>query len=104
MSDRESEWWDDLAELNPECVIFDGPGAKNQFDDCIIGYATRMSEPALIVYDEDLMVETMMNEGMDYTDAIEYLSFNTWGAWLGDHTPLILRRYTDGRTPSLDQA
>ena len=43
MSDREGEWWTDLAELNPECIIFDGPGAKNQFDDCIVGYATRMN-------------------------------------------------------------
>ena len=63
-----------------------------------------MNQPALIVYDEDLMVESMMNEGLDYTEAVEYLSFNTWGAWLGDHTPLILRRYSDGRSPSLDQA
>ncbi|MBF84128.1 MAG: hypothetical protein CL489_06570 [Acidobacteria bacterium] len=90
--ERDSQWWDDLAELNPEAVIFD------DFDDCIVGYATRMNAPALIIYDEDLMVENMMGRGLDYEGAVEYLSFNTWGMWAGDGTPMILRRY-EGATP-----
>ena len=88
-SGREGEWWDDLAELNPEAVIFDG------FDDCIVGYATRMNMPAVIVYDEDLMVATMVSTGMDLDEAVEYLSVNTFGLWAGDGTPMLLRRYEE---------
>ncbi len=87
-TDREGEWWDDLGELNPEAVIFDG------FDDCIVGYATRMNMPAVIVYDEDLMVANMMARGeLDLDEAVEYLSFNTFGMWAGEGTPMILRKF-----------
>ena len=82
-----SRWWDDLAELNPEAVIFD------DFDDCIVGYATRINMPAVIVYDEDLMVASMIARGLDLDEAVEYLSFNTFGLWAGEGTPMILRRF-----------
>tara|TARA_Y100001949_G_scaffold171012_1_gene172887 strand:+ start:2811 stop:3101 length:291 start_codon:yes stop_codon:yes gene_type:complete len=86
-ADRDGQWWDDLAELNPEAVIFD------DFDDCIVGYATRINMPAVIVYDEDLMVASMIARGLDLDEAVEYLSFNTFGLWAGEGTPMILRRF-----------
>ncbi len=86
-TDREGEWWDDLGELNPEAVIFDG------FDDCIVGYAARINMDAVLVYDEDLMVANMIARGLDLDEAVEYLSFNVFGLWAGDSTPMILRKY-----------
>ena len=90
---REGPFWDDLADANSDAVIFDGPGPRDFFDGCIVGYASRIGLPPVLVYDEDKMIECMMlGERMSYEDAVDYLSFNTFGAWLGDGTPLILRR------------
>lgn len=95
--ERSSQWWMDFAELNPEAVIFDGPGPRTLFDSCIIGYATRVGAEAVLVYDEEKMVDTLAEElDGDFDAAIDYLCFNTFGAYLGDHTPWILRRYEDG--------
>jgi len=88
---RDSEWWDDLADLNPDAVIFD------DFDDCIVGYAIRPNMPAVIVYDEDQMVSSVMARGLDLTEALEYLSHNTFCLWAGEGTPMIMRRFDAGR-------
>ena len=83
---RDGEWWDDLAELNPDAVVFD------DFDDCIVGYATRMNMPAVIVYDEDQMISNVMARGLELNEAVDYLSVNTFGLWAGEGTPMIMRR------------
>jgi len=93
--ERSSEWWDELAELNPEACIFDGPGPQTLFDSCIVGYAARPGMDAVIVYDEDLMIERL-SETMGLEDAVDYLCANTFCAYLGEGTPMILRRYEDG--------
>jgi hypothetical protein len=30
---------------------------------------------------------------LDLDEAVEYLSFNTFGMWAGESTPMILRKY-----------
>ena len=86
-SSRVGEWWDDLAELNPDAVIFD------DFDDCIVGYATRPNMPAVVVYDEDQMISNLIASGLDLEDAVEYLCHNTFCLWAGEGTPMIMRRF-----------
>ena len=90
---REGQFWDDLAEANPNVVIFDGPGPQDFFDCCIVGYASRLGSKPVLIYDEKKMITRMMlGERLSYEDAVEYLSFNTFGAWLGESTPMIMRR------------
>lgn len=93
---REGQFWDDLADANPDAVIFDGPGPQDFFDCCIVGYGSRINMSPVLVYDENKMIERMMygGDGMSYEDAVDYLSFNTFGAWLGVGTPMILRAYS----------
>ena len=92
---REGQFWDDLADANPDAVIFDGPGPQDFFDCCIVGYASRINFPPVLVYDEEKMITRMMfGERLSYEDAVDYLSFNTFGAWLGVGTPMILRAYS----------
>lgn len=94
---RNTQFWLDLAEANPDAVIFDGPGDKDFFDSCIVGYAGRVNELPLLVYDGEKMIEHLMfGHKVSYEDASEYLSFNTFGAWLGEGTPLILRPIKEG--------
>ena len=83
-----SDWfWTDLAELNPDAVIFDG------FDDCVVGYASQFNRDPVLVYDHELMIGQLMRvDDMDYSDAYEYLSFNVEGLWAGEFTPMIMRK------------
>jgi len=97
MSDRDGVFWHDLAEVNPDAVIFDGPSKKTLFDSCIVGYASRINQLPILVYDEEQMVAALCREeGLSYAAAIDYLSYNTFGTWLGEGTPLILRGYRGG--------
>jgi hypothetical protein len=78
------EW---CAEHNEEALLADG------FDDAIIGMAERCSKPALVVYDIEKCVDILVaRDGMEWSDALEFLEFNTLGAWVGEMTPLFLRR------------
>ena len=87
-----SQFWYELSEANPDAILFDGPGEDDFFDSCIVGYAWRINMEPVVVYDEEKMIEVMMFEGdLCYEEAVEYLSFNTFGSWFGDGTPLILR-------------
>jgi len=56
------------------------------FDAAIIGIEV-LSER--LIYDKEKMVEILSAE-MSVEDAIEFLEFNTWCAYVGDHTPIYM--------------
>jgi hypothetical protein len=58
------------------------------FDDCIIGVEDGIAPR--VVYDKQMMIEELMSQGMEEIEAIEYLEFNTWGAYVGEQTPLYI--------------
>jgi len=81
---RLKEW---IAEHCEEAMMADG------LEDAIIGIAERCSCPSLVVYDFERCVGILMErDGMTEEDAVEFLEFNTVGAWVGPRTPLFLRR------------
>lgn len=62
-------------------------------DSAIIGVGSRCGQPDLVVYDEDKVINLLMErDGMTYTDALEFYEFNIRGAWVGDGTPIWFRR------------
>jgi len=61
------------------------------FDDAIVGIASRCGQPDLVVYDREKCIEILMRD-MPEDDAREYFEFNCEGAWMGELTPVILRR------------
>jgi hypothetical protein len=75
-----------VAEFNPEALLADG------FEEAILGVAERCSCPTLVVYDIEHCLKILMRDGMTYEEADEFFSFNTLGAWVGEHTPLFLTR------------
>lgn len=77
--------FDDLAEENPEALLADG------FEDCLLGYTCNHHHPVVAVYDLCKCVQKLMSDGLTEDDAVEYLSFNTLGAYVGPNGPLFVR-------------
>jgi hypothetical protein len=44
------------------------------------------------VYDKDELIKVYMDEGMTMEDALEFISYNVEGAYVGETTPLIMER------------
>ena len=83
---------DELQELNPKALRFVDP----TFDEAIIGIGCQYSKDPVLVYDEQKMVEHLVwTEGWDFEDAWDFLSCNTFNAWLGEGTPIILKAIHD---------
>ena len=62
--------------------------SEDFFDDAIVG----VSYNSQVVYDMDLMVDLFdTNNDCTEEDALEYLEFNTWCAYVGELTPVFVR-------------
>lgn len=71
-----------IGDCFPGLMVADG------FDDAIIGVLLRPDAPAVVVYDAVAMQEIVMREGVSEEEAIEHLQVNTFGAYVGERTPL----------------
>jgi hypothetical protein len=72
-----------LDQTNDETMLF-----ADGFDDCIMGVEDGLAPR--VVYDKQMMIEELMSQGLEEVEAIEYLEFNTWGAYVGEQTPLYI--------------
>ena len=58
------------------------------FDGAIVGVEPNSMR---LVYDRDKMIGILMtDEEMEEIDAIEYLEYNTWNAYVGEKTPIFI--------------
>lgn len=57
------------------------------FDDAIVGICSKSFR---IIYDYEVMLEILMEEGMEEIDAIEHLEFNVLNAYVGEQTPIYM--------------
>ena len=68
-----------IDQADPEAIVWDG------FDEAIIGRDNR----GRLVYDIDLMVETLTREDeMSEEEALEFLDYNTLNTFVGELTPI----------------
>ena len=66
-----------------ECILADG------FDLALIGISTGINPVA--VYDVNKMLNILvMRDGMDFSEAREYLEYNVLGGYVGEKTPLFI--------------
>ena len=75
---------EEIIEMFPdeEFLIADG------FDGAIVGVEPNSMR---LVYDRDKMIGILMtDEEMEEIDAIEYLEYNTWNAYVGEKTPIFI--------------
>ena len=72
------------AQYNDEELLF-----ADGFDDAIVGVS--LGSKRRIVYDARLMAAKLVKEDkMDYSEAWEYLEYNTFQAYVGDRTPIYV--------------
>ena len=76
---------DILSEINPQALKADG------FDDAILGMSIRGGDDNLIAYDYDKCVKILQKE-MSYEDAVEYLEFNVVNSYVGEGTPIFIKK------------
>ena len=64
------------------------------FDEAIIGPATiwrGQKMVSVLVYDAEKIRDILMiRDGMDFEMAREYIEFNIEGAYMGEHTPVLV--------------
>jgi hypothetical protein len=67
-----------IAEINPEAVLWDG------LDDAIIG----ISVDDRAVYGLNKMILLFQQQGMSEEEAMEWMDFNIISAYVGEYTPI----------------
>lgn len=86
MTKEQIESWADDAGVEMDGVMF-----ADGLEDAFIGVGSIYSEPPVAVYDREKCVQVLMaRDGMDYEDAVEFLEFNTFGAYVGPQTPMFI--------------
>jgi len=71
--------------IEEELLFADG------FDEAIIGCSTGV-RTGLLIYDYEKAVEILMDEGSSEEDAIEHMEYNVVGGWVGEQTPIFVKR------------
>lgn len=61
------------------------------FDEAIIGIDSLGER---LIYDKQKMIE-ILSAQMSIEDAIEFLEFNTWDAYVGEHTPIYMDKLNE---------
>ena len=65
------------------------------YDEAVLGIARRCSQPDLIAYDVEKIIEILMTrDDMTYEVAVEFFDFNIAGAWVGEETPIFIYKMT----------
>ena len=56
------------------------------FDDAIIGICDVTNR---VIYSKERIIEILMEEGMEYEDALDHFGFNIAGSYVGEMTPIF---------------
>ena len=82
------------AEVLHEIAEEDGMLLLEDFDEAIVGLASRSGQNTVVAYSIDKIITILMSNGMDYTKALEYYSFHIEGRTMGENTPIFIRMLT----------
>ncbi len=75
------------AEEENSIIIHGFNGEKYGYNDAIVG----ISRDGQLVYSIEKLIELTAQQGeMDEMDAIEWLEYNTFSAYLGEKTPIYI--------------
>jgi hypothetical protein len=75
------------SEGDDALIFFDG------FDDAIIGVAHRIGQDTSVCYDYNKCIEILCNnDDLTEEEAIEHMSYNVEGSYVGEKTPTFLHK------------
>jgi hypothetical protein len=75
---------DYIRDNHPDSLLANG------YNNCIIGVASG-NDTGRVVYSIPKMIEVCMKElAVDYDEALEWLEYNTFNAYVGELTPIYL--------------
>ena len=60
------------------------------FDDCIVGITEEFGKENRILYSVSKIIQSLVKDGMDEEEALEYYSFNIIGGYFGEQNPIFL--------------
>lgn len=80
---------DDLVERFGEDLLF-----ADGYDSAIIGVTVGF-DGQRVVYNVQKMIEAGVKGGMDYDESQEWLEYNTFGAYVGESTPIYMEGHAD---------
>jgi hypothetical protein len=70
----------------------DGPLLADGFEKAFMGYVEQFNT-TLACYDYDKCIEIMVKrDGMAEDEALEYMSYNVTGSWMGKYTPVFFHK------------
>jgi hypothetical protein len=72
--------------------VDEGALTYDGFDSAIYGIAVKPCQNTVVAYDFNAMVKQCIEDGMTYDEALEYIDFNIIGAYMGEGTPIIVRK------------
>ena len=85
--DISMEHWEELMEWNDGALMADG------FEEALIGFGTQFNRP-LAIYDSNKCIDILVKrDDMTVDEAIEYMEYNVYGAYVGEETPVFIGDY-----------
>jgi len=63
-----------ITENYPDAKLMDG------YDDCIIGICNRFGMESIVLYDQEKVIEKLMQDGMTCEEALEFFEYNQLGS------------------------
>ncbi len=79
----------DNALFDEETILLE---PREKFDDAIIGVGETFGSCLCAVYDLELLLKLLCEDGMDYEEAREYYEFNILGACVGNAMPVFFSK------------
>lgn len=61
-------------------------------DNAILGVLERFGGNPAVIYDKEVVLQNLVEDGMSPDEAVEWYEFNMLGAWVGENTPVYLVR------------
>lgn len=82
-----------LDSLKDDALVPDG------LEEAIVGYTVGQQLPGILVVDMDRATEILVAQGEDLEAAMEWLDYNTLGAYAGPGTPIYMQPLGDDDEP-----
>jgi hypothetical protein len=61
------------------------------YDSAILGMDTEYQR---VIYSKLKMIDVLIQDGLTELDAVEWLEYNVWNTYVGEHTPIFLHELT----------